>query len=328
QFMDTISKPSRLHNSLFHTLRKICTTYGSLPISLFLQPETITADGTNTQATGGSADIYRAYYLMLRMHVCVKVVRLSDRELSSGTRMKDICKEALMWKHVSHPNTTPFYGLVNGFNGRSGIGMICKWMPNGHVIEFLQHHGNANRLSLLLDAARGLGYLHSESVSIVHGDLKGTNVLVDERGRACLSDFGLSSVLYGIDTPNTATSVSSFRSTLRWMAPELHDPEHFGLDAAPTRKSDVYSFSITMWEVFTGKTPYPEVRFDGQIILKIMNGKRPELPAAEVRGRVGLSLAVWSTMEVCWDHSPQKRPPISHVVKILGQNLHPRKKTI
>lgn len=81
-------------------------------------------------------------------------------------------------------------------------------------------------------------------------------------------------------------------------------------------------------QVFTGKTPYPEVRFDGQIILKIMNGKRPELPAAEVRGRVGLSLAVWSTMEVCWDHSPQKRPPISHVVKILGQNLHPRKKTI
>lgn len=54
-----------------------------------------------------------------------------------------------MWKHVSHPNTTPFYGLVNGFNGRSGIGMICKWMPNGHVIEFLQHHGNANRLSLV-----------------------------------------------------------------------------------------------------------------------------------------------------------------------------------
>ncbi|EPS97228.1 hypothetical protein FOMPIDRAFT_38408, partial [Fomitopsis schrenkii] len=315
--MGTIPRPSRLHSSLFHALRKICTRYGSLPDSLLLKSDTVTIYGTDAETAGGYADIYRANHSATGDSLCVKAVRLSKRDISSGVPMKNICKEALLWKHLSHPNITPFYGMVNTFNGRSGMGMVCKWMPNGHIMEFLQHYQNEDRPSLLLDAARGLQYLHSEEVSVVHGDIKGNNILIDESGSACLSDFGLSTVLYGTDTLNTATCVTGFRSTLRWMAPELHDPEALGLDsAAPTRESDIWAFSVTMWEVFAGEVPYPDARYDGQIILKITKGQQPERPSGEVT-LFGLSDAIWSMMMECWSHDRLKRPSISRVVDTL-----------
>ncbi|EPS97213.1 hypothetical protein FOMPIDRAFT_38435, partial [Fomitopsis schrenkii] len=312
--MGTISTRSRLHSSLRHALRKICTQYGSLPDSLFLESQTVTIVGTNAQATGGYADIYKANHSVTRIPLCVKAVRISEQDVASNVRMKSIYKEALLWKHLSHSNITPFYGVVPVINGRSGLGMVCKWMPNGHIMEFLQHYRNEDRPSLLLDAACGLRYLHSEDVSIVHGDIKGTNILIDERGSACLSDFGLSTVLYGIDTLNTATCITGFRSTLRWMAPELHDPEEFGLDSsAPTRESDIWAFSVTMWEVFAGEVPYPDARNDSQVIRKITNGQRPQRPSGEVT-LFGLSDDVWSTMVECWSQDRLKRPRIEHVV--------------
>ena len=56
--------------------------------------------------------------------------------------------------------------------------------------------------------------------------------------------------MYDCHTMNTATQMSNFSSSLRWMAPEIHDPEMFGLtSAAPSCKGDVYSFAMVIWEV-------------------------------------------------------------------------------
>ena len=73
---------------------------------------------------------------------------------------------------------------------------------------------------------------------------------MDEHCRACLADFGHSTLIFDCLTLNTVTHRSDFTSTVRFMAPELHNPELFGLnDATPTRESDVYSFAMVMWEV-------------------------------------------------------------------------------
>jgi serine/threonine protein kinase len=74
-------------------------------------------------------------------------------------------------------------------------------------------------------------------------------VLIDGHGRARLIDFGLTIIL---DTTRTKVT-SSTAGTLRWMAPELFDPEKYGVPKAevgiPTRKTDIYALGITAWEV-------------------------------------------------------------------------------
>ena len=90
QCMNSIHRPSRLHTSLFHTLRKICTEYSYLPNSLFLPPQTmITGISNDARATGGYADVYiaRQYGNLTGDYICVKAVRISDRD-KSGARMK------------------------------------------------------------------------------------------------------------------------------------------------------------------------------------------------------------------------------------------------
>ena len=98
----------------------------------------------------------------------------------------------------------------------------------------------------------GLAYLHSEG--IVHGDLHGGNILVDNDGHIRLTDFGLA-LIYDA----TAYSYSSIHGggAVRWKAPELIDPEECGADSArPTYKSDVYSYACVVIEV---RSSYPHL---------------------------------------------------------------------
>ena len=93
--------------------------------------------------------------------------------------------------------------------------------------------------------ALGLDYLHDEG--IVHGDLHAGNVLVDGNGAVRLTDFGLSLISEG-----TAYNYGSHHGggAIRWSAPELFDPEEFGLDSSrPTFSSDVYAFACVCIEV-------------------------------------------------------------------------------
>lgn len=118
-----------------------------------------------------------------------------------------------------------------------------------------------------MDIADGLHYLHD--FRLLHGDLKcvcpqflrgsllltrshQANVLVDEKGRAKLADFGLSSIIYEAGSYQKFSLTATPQGTLRWMAPELHDPEDAGIgedDALLTAASDVYAFAMVMLEV-------------------------------------------------------------------------------
>lgn len=118
-----------------------------------------------------------------------------------------------------------------------------------------------NRFTQVLDLTQGLRYLHE--LGIVHGDLKGViraliselhflncmqiNALVDRSGRACLADFGLSSVsaakIPGWTT--LLTSMANSGGTLRWQAPELLE------DQPSTFASDIYAWSCVCYEVIS-----------------------------------------------------------------------------
>jgi len=132
----------------------------------------------------------------------------------------------------------------------------------------------------LVDVASGLKYMHD--LRVVHGDLKGVrfslkrnvsiltsprptkaNILINEDRRACIADFGLSTITGVAAHPAPWASRTSLVSidtlmsftgggTRRWMSPELLDPERFGMpeseDNRPTRQSDCYALGMVIYE--------------------------------------------------------------------------------
>ncbi|KAF9238135.1 kinase-like domain-containing protein, partial [Melanogaster broomeanus] len=164
-------------------------------------------------------------------------------------------REIKVWLNLKHVNVVPLFGTTMGF-GRLPA-MVCPWLDNGQLSSYLERQGSSvttgERLALLSDVAVGLQYLHSQSV--VHGDLSGSNVLIDDNGRACIADFGLSVLLTELGGSTFATSIQA-GGTLRWAA-----PENFYLDLQfsgdredvpkvyPTTRSDIYSFGRVMLQV-------------------------------------------------------------------------------
>ena len=102
----------------------------------------------------------------------------------------------------------------------------------------------------LYQIAVALDYLHSEG--IVHGDLHAANVLIDENNNARVTDFGMS--LISEASSYNYGSIHGGGAT-RWQAPELIDPEEYGLESSrPTPPSDVFSFACTCIEVWSSHT--------------------------------------------------------------------------
>ncbi|KZT55358.1 hypothetical protein CALCODRAFT_437296, partial [Calocera cornea HHB12733] len=104
--------------------------------------------------------------------------------------------------------------------------------------------------------ARGLGYLHSHGTSpIIHGDIKGNNVLVESReGQvvARLTDFGLAHVRESLEELGPSTTSTLTQGNVRWMAIERLNPEKYGLHShrdAKTTKSDIFELMRTFYEV-------------------------------------------------------------------------------
>jgi serine/threonine protein kinase len=127
-----------------------------------------------------------------------------------------------------------------------------------------------------------------------------SNILIDNNGHACLADF--SSLTIATDQP-TDTLSSAPDGTVRWMSPELFDPEKFGLtDDRPTKESDAYALGMVMYEVLSGKVPFSQCS-QPAVLLKVLDGQRPSRP----QGEEGKQFTddVWGVLEFCWKHHPR-----------------------
>jgi class 3 adenylate cyclase len=148
--------------------------------------------------------------------------------------------------------------------------LVMEYMEYGSLSELLQNETMLLEGELLLpmlqDISRGCRFLHAADPKVIHGDLKSANILVDSKFRAKVADFGLSQ----------KKRICGVTGTPYFMAPELLRQETLN-----TAQSDVYSFGIILYEVYSRRDPYEGEDFN--TVLRAVadpdTNKRPPVPA-------------------------------------------------
>ncbi|KAJ7213590.1 kinase-like domain-containing protein [Mycena pura] len=287
---------------------KLSKACDQLPSSLFISGVT----GCDEYAVfrGGFGDIFQASYD--GKTIALKLMRTFQDDPDQRRIRQQFFREALVWQHLRHPFILPFIGI----DRETFPGFLCMaspWMEHGTVVKHLKDHGRVNVDKLLLEVAQGLQHLHSQN--IVHGDLKGANILITDDWSACLADFGLA---YFSDA-TAPTHTSRHRAgSIRWMAPELIDPGRFGVKFLRTAATDLYAFGCVCLELYTGRHPFAGLS-ETAAMLKVIEGERPERPT----GQPAMSTALWNLVNMCWDHNSANRPSAADVVRYMEFNSRP-----
>ncbi|KAJ8085534.1 hypothetical protein PM082_004352 [Marasmius tenuissimus] len=294
-----------LRPTIFNAMLHLSKRSGLHPACLSIQ--NVKKIGKHPVAAGGFGDVWKGTIGHSSEVVCLKVVRVY---LNSDMQKLSIeyQREAILWRQMKHPNLLPLLGIYQ-LEHTDELCMISPWMENGNLVEFMKatKREDIDHYVLVHDVASGLAYLHSEK--IVHGDLKGVNVLITGSLRACIADFGLSRIA---DTQGLIVTTSTTRpaGTMRWLAPELLSGSE-----RPSKESDVYSFGCVCYEIFTGLLPFAELGNDMAVMFAVAQGKCPLRP----QETFGLSDAMWTLMTRCWDPIPTSRPTAIQVLENVGE---------
>jgi len=240
--------------------------------------------------------------------VALKRLRMLGSEASVRKRFR---YEAEIWYRLNHPNVLKLYGL---YQDGPVLYMVSPWQENGHMSAYFKANPAANKLLLLRQVTDALAYLHSNDPIIIHGDVKGQNVLISQEGNAILCDFGLSMILCEIAGISALPTGVQDGGSTRYMAPELMQG-----DQPKTNLSDTYAYAMLMIEVFSGSPPFPTLRYDATLVTAVISGQRPPCPfdlAGEEKDR---NERLWRLMQVCWHTKPQYRPVMSDVHGLMQE---------
>ncbi|EUC58536.1 tyrosine kinase catalytic domain protein [Rhizoctonia solani AG-3 Rhs1AP] len=260
--------------------------------------------GTIPSLYGGSGDVYCGSLLDSTL-VCVKVPRFANDASQRAESQAYASREIHTWNKCKHPNILPFLGLA-AFRDR--VATISPWIKNGTMQNYLKQHSDADRCRLSTQICTTVAYLHS--INVVHGDLKGDNVLISDDGSALLMDFGSS------DLENRTLKFTHLMNqcgwTMRWGAPELLQ------EITPSSKeSDVYALGMTILEAITGQLPFPEKQEMAVLLAVCVRQEIPTRPAAQIPVNSQNGDKLWELLCECWSREMEKRPSAAQVESVM-----------
>lgn len=236
---------------------------------------------------GSFGTVFLALHAVTAELMAVKQVEMpSNGNATKDTTRKNVMIEALkheitLLKDMKHPNIVQYLGSNSD---DEHLNIFLEYVAGGSVATMLVNYGSLPEgliSNFVRQILQGLNYLHSKD--IIHRDIKGANILVDNKGTVKISDFGISkrveasTLLHPAPHLKRGNARVSMQGSVFWMAPEVVR------QTAYTKKADIWSLGCLIVEMFTGSHPHPNCT-QLQAIFKIggsgMNAEnaRPDLP--------------------------------------------------
>ncbi|PRQ71552.1 Protein kinase-like domain-containing protein [Rhodotorula toruloides] len=222
---------------------------------------------------GSFGSVYLGMNPMTGSLMAVKQVELPTGKTHNEERKKGMLealeREIELLKDLQHENIVQY--LDSSMDGQH-LNIFLEYVPGGSVAALLQNYGafeEALVSKFVRQILTGLDYLHERE--IIHRDIKGANILVDNKGNIKISDFGISKKVE--DTLLTGAKVHrpSLQGSVYWMAPEVVK------QTAYTSKADIWSLGCLVVEMLTGAHPWANLT-QMQAIFRIGSSVRPTVP--------------------------------------------------
>ncbi|XP_051136148.1 calcium/calmodulin-regulated receptor-like kinase 1 [Andrographis paniculata] len=268
---------------------------------------------TTVIGQGAFGSVYKAQ-MSTGETVAVKVLATDSKQ-----REKEFQSEVMLLGRLHHRNLVNLVGYCAEKNQHM---LIYVYMSRGSLAshlydEKLEPLNWELRVQIALDVAKGLEYLHDGAVPpVIHRDIKSSNILLDQSMRARVADFGLSR------EEMVSKQVSNVRGTFGYLDPEYISTRSF------TKKSDVYSYGILVFELIAGRNPL-------QGLMEYV-----ELAAMDTEGKVGWEEIVdprldgnFDVKEInevaalahkCVNRVARRRPSMRDIVPVLTRILKSR----
>ncbi|XP_026201444.1 heat-stable enterotoxin receptor [Anabas testudineus] len=243
-----------------------------------------------------------------------KPVILKELKHTDGDFTEDQRIELNTLLRIDYYNLTKFYGTVKFEYGVFGVFELCQRGSLRYILNDRISYPDDTfmdmefKISVMYDIAKGMSYLHSSNIA-VHGRLKSTNCVVDNRMVVKITDFGWHTILKpGRDI---------------WTA-----PEHLRKDGV-SQKGDVYSYAIIAHEIVIRRAPF-YTHYCSDPTEKIQRVQYPSgmsifRPDLNFDGASEREIELYMLIKNCWDEDPERRPDFKKIELTLGKifsNLH------